>query len=52
MVVVQQVDFVPGTYVRPHRHPHTFELLLPLRGRFVVLNFDDRGTVTHRAILG
>ncbi|RYL72506.1 cupin fold metalloprotein, WbuC family [Escherichia coli] len=42
----------PGTYVRPHRHPHTFELLLPLRGRFVVLNFDDRGTVTHRAILG
>ncbi|MGP1062163.1 MULTISPECIES: WbuC family cupin fold metalloprotein [unclassified Serratia (in: enterobacteria)] len=46
------VFFVPGTYVRPHRHPHTFELLLPLRGRFVVLNFDDRGTVTHRAILG
>ncbi|PJG39406.1 tryptophan synthase subunit beta like protein [Enterobacter hormaechei] len=44
--------FYPGTYVRPHRHPHTFELLLPLRGRFVVLNFDDRGTVTHRAILG
>ncbi|OVK02745.1 hypothetical protein B8052_25125, partial [Klebsiella pneumoniae] len=26
---------IPGTYVRPHRHPHTFELLLPLRGRFV-----------------
>lgn len=45
-------DIYPGTYVRPHRHPHTFELLLPLRGRFVVLNFDDRGTVTHRAILG
>lgn len=36
----------PGTYVRPHRHPHTFELLLPLRGRFVVLNFDDQGVVT------
>ncbi|HIB7829603.1 WbuC family cupin fold metalloprotein [Klebsiella pneumoniae] len=46
------ITIVPGTYVRPHRHPHTFELLLPLRGRFVVLNFDDRGTVTHRAILG
>lgn len=47
------LEFIlPGTYVRPHRHPHTFELLLPLRGRFVVLNFDDRGTVTHRAILG
>ncbi|WP_432700041.1 WbuC family cupin fold metalloprotein [Kluyvera cryocrescens] len=42
----------PGTYVRPHRHPHTFELLLPLSGRFVVLNFDDRGTVTDRAVLG
>uniref|UniRef100_UPI0013B01E3B WbuC family cupin fold metalloprotein n=1 Tax=Escherichia coli TaxID=562 RepID=UPI0013B01E3B len=47
-----RADMLPGTYVRPHRHPHTFELLLPLRGRFVVLNFDDRGTVTHRAILG
>ncbi|WP_260232792.1 transporter substrate-binding domain-containing protein, partial [Klebsiella pneumoniae] len=23
-----------------------------ITGRFVVLNFDDRGTVTHRAILG
>jgi len=42
----------PGTYVRPHRHPHTFELLLPLRGRFVVLNYDDHGKVTHRAVLG
>ncbi|MCX2867999.1 WbuC family cupin fold metalloprotein [Kluyvera cryocrescens] len=42
----------PGTYVRPHRHPHTFELLLPLSGRFVVLNFDDRGTVIDRAVLG
>lgn len=42
----------PGTYVRPHRHPHTFELLLPLSGRFLVLHFDDRGTVTDRTILG
>ncbi|MCS3430698.1 WbuC family cupin fold metalloprotein [Klebsiella sp. BIGb0407] len=42
----------PGTYIRPHRHPHTFELLLPLSGRFLVLNFDDRGTVTQRVILG
>ncbi|HFZ5221361.1 TPA: WbuC family cupin fold metalloprotein, partial [Escherichia coli] len=51
-VCSHQTKIGPGTYVRPHRHPHTFELLLPLRGRFVVLNFDDRGTVTHRAILG
>lgn len=42
----------PGTYIRPHRHPHTFELLIPLRGRFVVLNFDDEGTVTRRMVLG
>jgi cupin fold WbuC family metalloprotein len=42
----------PGTYIRPHRHPHTFELLLPLSGRFVVLNFDDNGIVTRRTVLG
>ncbi len=42
----------PGTYIRPHRHPHTFELLIPLRGRFVVLNFDDEGTVIRRVVLG
>ena len=42
----------PGTYIRPHRHPHTFELLLPLSGRFLVLNFDDEGCVTQRVILG
>jgi cupin fold WbuC family metalloprotein len=42
----------PDTYVRPHRHPHTWELLYPLAGRFVVLHFDDQGTVTGRAVLG
>ncbi|AKJ41192.1 Uncharacterised protein [Pragia fontium] len=42
----------PGTYIRPHRHPHTFELLLPLRGRFIVLNYDDEGTVIRRVVLG
>lgn len=41
----------PGTYIRPHRHRHTFELLLPLKGRFVVLNFDDHGVVTNRVVL-
>lgn len=40
------------TYVRPHRHPHTWELLYPLAGRFVVLHFDEGGTVTARAVLG
>lgn len=42
----------PGTYIRPHRHPHTFELLFPLSGRFLVLHFDAQGTVTERVILG
>ena len=42
----------PDTLIRPHRHPHTWELLYPLRGRFVVLHFDDTGVVTGRAVLG
>jgi cupin fold WbuC family metalloprotein len=42
----------PATYVQPHRHPHTFELLWPLRGRFVVLHFDDHGRVLARTVLG
>lgn len=42
----------PETYVRPHRHPHTWELLYPLAGRFVVLHFDEAGTVTARTVLG
>ena len=42
----------PGTLVRPHRHPHTWELLYPLRGRFIVLHFDETGTVVDRSVLG
>lgn len=42
----------PDTFVRPHRHPHTWEMLSALRGRFVVLVFDDAGTVTSRTVLG
>lgn len=42
----------PGTYIRPHRHPQTWELLTPLRGRFVVLQFDQDGVVTQRTLLG
>lgn len=42
----------PDTVVLPHRHPQTFELLFPLRGRFLVLHFDDAGTVLERVILG
>ncbi|MDN0116152.1 WbuC family cupin fold metalloprotein [Yersinia intermedia] len=42
----------PQTYVRPHRHPHTWELLTALHGSFIVLLFDDQGKVTHRSLLG
>ena len=42
----------PETYIRPHHHKNTWELLTALRGRFVVLNFDDEGTVTRRVVLG
>lgn len=42
----------PGTLIPPHRHHHTFEVLLALRGRFVVLTFDDAGTVLERTLLG
>lgn len=42
----------PDTLVLPHRHPHTFEVLMPLRGNFTVLLFDDAGTVMQRIELG
>ncbi len=42
----------PGTLIMPHRHPHTWEVLTALKGRFAVLLFDDAGNVTERAELG
>ncbi|MBU0680807.1 MAG: WbuC family cupin fold metalloprotein [Proteobacteria bacterium] len=42
----------PDTYIRPHRHGQTWELLTALRGRFVVLMFDETGAVIDRAVLG
>jgi cupin fold WbuC family metalloprotein len=42
----------PDTVILPHRHAQTWELLLPLRGRFVVLHFDDSGQVIQRVVLG
>jgi cupin fold WbuC family metalloprotein len=40
----------PGSYVRPHRHtdPPRWETFVALRGRAVVLEFDDVGRVTAR----
>lgn len=46
------VAMEPETYIRPHRHAQTWELLTALQGRFVVLNFDAAGTVIDRAVLG
>jgi cupin fold WbuC family metalloprotein len=42
----------PDTYIRPHYHHHSWELLSALRGRFVVLQFDDSGAVVARNVLG
>lgn len=43
----------PGTYLRPHRHlnPDKDESFLLLRGRVVVLIFDENGKVTEKLIL-
>ena len=37
-----------NSYFRPHRHLTKSELAMVLRGRFHVLTFDERGTVTAR----
>ena len=42
----------PDTLILPHRHPHTWEVLTALRGRFTVLVFNDAGRVLERAVLG
>lgn len=42
----------PDTLVLPHRHPQTWEVLFPLRGRFDVLHFDETGRLTRRTRLG
>jgi cupin fold WbuC family metalloprotein len=42
---------MPGTYVRPHRHPDKYkgEGFILLRGRLAVLIFDEAGTLNHEA---
>ncbi len=43
----------PGTYIQPHKHqdPDRFEVFLVLRGRFVVITFDDDGNITDHVVL-
>ncbi|WP_462317118.1 WbuC family cupin fold metalloprotein [Marinilabilia sp.] len=45
--------FEPGTYVRPHKHenPAKREVFLLLRGKLMMLFFNDGGEVTERIIL-
>jgi cupin fold WbuC family metalloprotein len=42
----------PETYVRPHRHPQTWEIYLPLSGSFRVILFDEQAQVTAFYTLG
>jgi cupin fold WbuC family metalloprotein len=41
----------PGTYIRPHRHPDKWELLLIVSGEMLVLTLDAAGKVLTRTIL-
>lgn len=43
----------PGTYIQPHKHenPDSFEVFLCIRGRFLVVIFDDAGNMTDHTIL-
>lgn len=45
--------FEPGTYVRPHRHESSAkrEVFILIRGRLLMLFFNNGGEVTHREIL-
>lgn len=38
----------PDTYVRPHRHRHSWELLNVLRGSFEVIIFTEQGEISER----
>jgi cupin fold WbuC family metalloprotein len=41
----------PGTVLAVHRHPHTAETYVLLRGRLKVLFYNDRGEITETAVL-
>ena len=42
----------PDSYIRPHRHPHQWEMLVALVGRFDLIVFADDGRVQERQSLG
>lgn len=41
-----------SSYFRPHKHAHSWEFAMVLKGEFDVLVFDDQGRLTHRFTLG
>jgi cupin fold WbuC family metalloprotein len=43
----------PGTYIQPHKHedPDKTEIFIILKGRAVVVEFDDRGKVADHVVL-
>ncbi|MBU1863381.1 MAG: WbuC family cupin fold metalloprotein [Candidatus Omnitrophica bacterium] len=45
--------FEPGTYVRPHKHesPDKIEVFILLRGRALVVEFNNEGTITEYTVL-
>jgi cupin fold WbuC family metalloprotein len=45
LIIVTQ----PGTYVRPHRHPEQWEMLVLLQGSGDLLQFDANGRIVSRA---
>jgi cupin fold WbuC family metalloprotein len=45
------IALCPGTYVRAHRHPDQWEMLVPLRGRADLLFFAPGGELTERIAL-
>lgn len=45
--------FEPDTYIHPHKHenPDKVEVFLVLRGRILVVEFDDAGNITEHIVL-
>lgn len=43
----------PGTYIQPHKHenPDKVEAFFALRGRIVVVEFDDNGNIADNIVL-
>ena len=43
----------PGTYIRPHKHenPDKTEMLILLKGKVLIIEFDDDGKVTDHFVL-